>query len=109
MREELEAIKTAWENRPAAGIVSSSDEGDQLSRHDNDVVVLADAFVAANPDLFNDLVDKDLPECVESLDKLRDAGLTELEWLVQTWIFHKFEFQNIGGTAQAVIRVVNGA
>lgn len=108
MREELEAIKSAWENRPAAGLASSSDEGEQLSKSDTDVVKLADAFVAANPDLFNDLRDKDLPECVESLEKLRDAGLTELEWLVQTWIFHKFEFQTIGGTAQAVVRVVNG-
>lgn len=108
MREDLEAIKAAWENRPAAGLASSSDEGEGLSKSDHDVVKMADAFVAANPDLFNDLRDMDLPKCVEALEKLRDAGMSELEWIVQVWIFHKFEFQTIGGAAAATVRVVNG-
>lgn len=111
MQEALENIKAAWENRPAAGQASSADDkglprdGTDLSQHDNDVVKLADAYVAANPDLYADYDQKNVHECVQALEVFRNAGMLEQQWQAQVWIFHKFEFQNIGGESQAQIRV----
>lgn len=106
MREEVKEIMDSWANRPAAGIVSSSDEGEALSQHDRDFRIRSRDFVNANPELFTDLEGKSLPECVESLEKLRDAGLDELSALVQIWIWRSFEFQNIGGEARTEVRVI---
>lgn len=104
MQEALENIKAAWESRPAAGQVSSLKDGEELSKADHDVVKMADAYVAANPGLYSDYENKNVHECVQALEVFRNTGMLEQEWQAQTWIFHRFEFQNIGGEAQAQIR-----
>lgn len=104
MQDALENIKAAWESRPAAGQVSSGKDGDELSKADHEIVRMADAYVLAHPEVYTDFEDKNVHECVQALEVFRNTGMIEREWQTQTWIFHKFEFQNIGGEAQAQIR-----
>lgn len=115
MQEALENIKAFWENRPAAGQASSANErglprdGTKLSKADLDVVDMADEYVQSHPEVYADFEDKDIHECVKAVETFRDAGLEEHMWQAQVWIFHKFEFQNIGGEAQAQIRITSEA
>jgi hypothetical protein len=106
MQEALEDIKAAWESRPAAGLASSDpDEGEHRSLADAEIVKMADEYVADNENLYRDYEEKTLPECVQALEVFRNARMLEQEWQAQVWIFHKFEFQNIGGEARAQIRI----
>lgn len=91
----LDAVKAAW-------------EGTETSPRDKDLAVaLSDEFVRDHPDLFNGLRDKTLEECVETLEVFRNAGITEEEWKAQVWLFHRFEFQQIGGGATVKVREPN--
>jgi len=91
MQETLENIKAAWEGSP---------------RNAELAVSLSDDYVAANPELYVDYEEKTTKECVEALEVFRDAGMETQMWQAQAWIFHRFEFQNIGGEAQAQVRIV---
>lgn len=105
MNTALQEIKDAWQNRPAAGTASSSEDGEALSAHDKDVVALADSYVTAHPELFSQFEGKDEHFCVRALEVAREQGLEESEWQIQAWLFHRFEFQNIGGVSKAQVRL----
>ncbi|QNJ59242.1 hypothetical protein SEA_MRMIYAGI_27 [Mycobacterium phage MrMiyagi] len=66
---------------------------------------LADAYVSAHPEEFADLEAKTLKECVEAVDVFRNTGWDEARARTELWILHKFEFQTIGGEAQAQVRI----
>lgn len=104
MNSELQAIKEAWEQRPAAGEASSGPDGVARSERDNKVVTLADKYVADHPEEFDGFKERSLESIVEALELCRLAGMEDDEWRLQVWIFHRFEFQNIGGPAQAQVR-----
>ena len=80
---------------------------DGAERNKELAVQLADQYVEAHPEQFNDLRDKDLAGCITALEAFRSAGMESEEWKVQTWIFHKFEFQHIGAGAHVQVRGVN--
>jgi hypothetical protein len=103
MSVKLSQIRDAWENRPAAGTASSGDNAESLVNKDSDVYTLAHAYVEANPDEFREYESKDLDGCVKAVEAFRAAGLEESYWRAQTWLFHKFPPQQIGGTVSHVI------
>jgi hypothetical protein len=84
-----------------AEIEATWDEG----RGDQEAVrQLADDYVAANPAEFTELEKLDLPQLVTAVDVFRAAGLVESKQRVETWLWHNFEPQNIGGEAAAQVR-----
>ena len=93
MNSELEAIKDAWDK-------NTGDGRDESARE------LADAYVAAHPDQFTSLEAMSLEQCVQAVDVFRQAGMADEQWRVETWLLHRFEPQNIGGAAQAKVRLV---
>lgn len=115
MDKDLEAIKNAWEKRPAAGQRSSatpkglpSGDGQEIRQEDTSVYDLADSYVEAHPEEFAGMEHLDLPVLVAALEKARESGDEAQEWKFQTFLFHHFEPQNIGGVHQATVRVTNG-
>lgn len=106
MRTELKALKDAWEKRPAAGPRSSSDDGKKLARDDDKARKLADKFVSSNSALYKGWEALPLEVLVKMVDKYRDDGDEDQQWQVEAWLLHHFEPQNIGGLAEAKIRVV---
>lgn len=87
----LQDIETAWAE--GAGEIGQ-------------VRALADAYVAEHPDEFKELSSLSIEQLVQAVDVFRAAGLTESLWRVETWLFHHFEAQNIGGPAAVVVRKV---
>lgn len=67
---------------------------------------LSDSFVTENDSLFTDMKPKADFELVAAVDVFRSAGMEENQWQVEAWLLHHFEPQNIGGSAQAIVRVV---
>lgn len=65
---------------------------------------LADAYVAEHPDEFKELSGLSIEQLVQAVDVFRAAGLTESLQRVETWLFHHFEAQNIGGPASVTVR-----
>ena len=92
----LDAIRDAWDHDTGKG------------RDTAKAVALADTYVAEHPDEFTQLAALTLDDCVTALEVFRAAGFTDDEWRIQTWIFHKFEFQTIGGPVEAKVRLTNG-
>ncbi|OKH70828.1 hypothetical protein EB72_24855 [Mycobacterium sp. SWH-M1] len=92
---ELQAIRDAWDNENG-------------SRDVDLTLSLADQYVSAHPAEFGGLRDMSLDKLVKAVEVFRGAEMTDDEWRVQTWIFHNFEFQNIGGPAQVQVRQING-
>ncbi|AVO21432.1 hypothetical protein PBI_NILO_34 [Mycobacterium phage Nilo] len=92
MDSQLEAIRDAASPGPGRNLEQARD--------------LADAFVAAHPELYPGWEDKTVHEAVSAVEILRAAGLEEEAWRAEAWILHRWEPQNIGGPAQATIRVV---
>lgn len=68
------------------------------------VRALADAYVAEHPDEFKELSSLTLEQLVQSVDVFRAANLTESLQRVETWLWHHFEPQNIGGPATVTVR-----
>ena len=99
MNAELKAIRDAWD--PGDPVAKNIDS----KRDTVKTLKLADKYVAAHPEEFVGLLEKSLEDCVKTLEVFRDAGLTEDEWRVQTWLFHRFEPQSIGGVYQPQLRV----
>lgn len=106
MNAELEAIKDAWDKNTGNG-------------RDENARAMADAYVAAHPELFATLANMTLEECVQSLSAFRQAAMNpaemlalkqlgidpeESQWNVEAWLLHRFEPQNIGGPAQVRVR-----
>lgn len=115
MDKDLQAIRDAWEKRPAAGQRSSatakglpSDQGQELRQEDDSVYKLADKYVDAHPEDFGGFDALPLDVIVGALEKARETGDEASEWKFQTWLFHRFEPQNIGGTHTATVRLNNG-
>lgn len=89
---ELDAIFAAWETKP---------------RDDDAVRAMADAYVEAHSDQFDNLraFGNDQDRCIKALEVFRDAGF-DREWrTVQVWLWHTFAQQAVGGEAAAVLRM----
>lgn len=67
---------------------------------------LADTFVSENPSLFADMQTKNIEELVSAIDVFRAAAMEENQWQVEAWLLHHYEPRNIGGPADATVRVV---
>lgn len=93
MNDELQAIKDAMDK--------------ETGRDYAGAVALADAYVAAHPELFTGLDQFDLPLLVELLSKRRNSGDDEGAWNVQAWILHRYAPQSIGGEYKAEVRLPN--
>jgi hypothetical protein len=93
MNAELETIKDSW----------SKDTGE--GRDEQGTRALCDAYVEANPDRFTELANMTLEECVQALSIFRAAGMEQSQWEVEAWLLHRFEPQQIGGTARVVVRI----
>ncbi len=93
MNAELEAIKEAWDKNTGKG-------------RDHDTArALADAYVAAHPEQFEQLKNLTIKQVVEAVDTFRRGHLEEQQWLAEVWQIHHFEPQNIGGEYQATVRI----
>lgn len=106
MDKDLQSIKDKWESRAAAGQASSTEDG--VNAKDKSVYALADKYVDAHPDEFKGFDALPLELVVGALEKARETGDEASEWKFQTWLFHRFEPQNIGGTHTATVRLNNG-
>ena len=95
MIEELEAIKAAWSKDESGG------RDEALARE------LADEFVGENPGLFSSISQKSLEELCDDVEAFRNANMEEEVWKIETWLLHRFESQNIGGTYQPQVRVTS--
>ena len=93
MNAELEAIKDAMDKTTGEG------------RNHSGAIELADAYVKSHAEKFTDIAQMSLEDCVKAVDVFRAAGMLENQWDVEAWLLHKFEPQNIGGTAQPTLRV----
>lgn len=107
MDAKLAAIKDAWEGRPAAGAASSDPEGVSL-KEDDKVRTLADKYVADHKSEFAGYENLSQGLLVKQLEEYRETGDEDGEWKIQAWLFHHFEPQNVGGPAEAKIRIPNG-
>lgn len=92
MNAELEAIRDAWDK-------NTGDGRDESARE------LADEYVVAHEDQFASLKNMTLDQCVQAVDVFRQAGMEEEQWRVETWLLHRYEPQNIGGVADAKVRL----
>ena len=93
MNAELEAIRFAWDKNTGNG------------RDEDGTRAMCDAYVEAHPEQFARLRNKTLEECVNALSVYRQAGMEEDQWIVEAWLLHRFEPQQIGGQAQATVRI----
>lgn len=106
MSTELEAIRNAWDKDVGKG------------REEDGTRSLADKYVAKHPDQFTALQDLSQEQCVQAIDVLRDqpdnafapvlkTALGVDDWfVVQVWLWHRFEPQVIGGIAEPKVRRV---
>lgn len=69
---------------------------------------LADTYVDAHPELFAFLSGMSIEALVASIDVYRAEGMEQEQWLVETWLLHRFDPQNIGGPVEAKVRITNG-
>lgn len=82
------------------------DAMDKSTGRDRDAAVtLADEYVAAHPEEFDEFRGLDIEALVNAVGVLRQAGLEEAQWRVETWLLHKYEPQNIGGNIRARVRM----
>jgi hypothetical protein len=70
---------------------------------------LADEYVAAHPEEFTELATLSVEELVQAVDVFRAANLTQSQYRVEAWLWHHFEPQTIGGSAQPQIRLSEGS
>lgn len=84
MNEELTAFKETWEASDA-----TKDRTEARS--------LADAYVAAHPDLEARYGGFGIPDLVALIDAARARGDEERRVEIDLWLLHAFEPQRIGG------------
>jgi hypothetical protein len=94
MDKELQAIRDAWDKNTGKG------------RDAARARKLADAYVAANPDKFTQLQGMSVQQCVKAAEVFRDSAMADDQWRVETWLLHRYEPQNIGGTVEAKVRII---
>ena len=92
MQDELEEIKEVVDKTSGDG------RDEELARS------LADTVVRDNPSQFNELENKTVEELCAAIDVFRAAGDEAQVWRIEAWLLHRFEPQNIGGSAQPAIR-----
>lgn len=90
----LQDIQDAW------NVTDTHPRDEALTRQ------LADEYVAANPAEFTELQDMSIEELVQSVDVFRAANLPTSQYRIETWLWHHFEPQNIGGTYAPQVRAV---
>jgi hypothetical protein len=89
----LAEVHAAWDKEDGEG------RDEALTRS------LADAYVAEHPEEFTELSTLSLEQLVHAVDVFREAGLTESVQRIDTWLWHHFEPQVIGGPAAIVVRI----
>lgn len=87
MENDLQAIKDAYE----------AEDWDEAR-------TLSDAYVSANTDAFNDQRTMSVDQCVALIDTYRTLGMETNLWVMEAWLLHHFEPQDIGGTYQPAVR-----
>lgn len=105
MNKDIQAIKEAWEKRPAAGIASSGDTGAKKAQNDKKIVAMADEYVANHPEIYDSFQDVSLEDCIAVLESFRAGGMEDKQWEIEIWILHHWEPQQIGGPVTATVRV----
>jgi hypothetical protein len=93
MNPELEAFKDALDK-------DTGDGRDMIK-----VGELADAYVAAHPEVFVDMQDFTIDDAVRAVEVFRAAGMDKNEWEAEIWVQHKFGPQVIGGAVQPTLRI----
>ena len=88
-----------------ATIADAMDKTTGDGRDHAKAVDLADKYVAKHPDEFKEMEALTLEQCVQEVEHYRNVGRADKEQLFEIWLLHKFEPQNIGGTAQPKVRV----
>ena len=92
---DLDAIRDAWDKETGDG------------RDEESARALADEYVAEHPEEFAELENLTLEQCVQAIDAFRAAGLDKSVWRIETWLLHRYEPQNIGGTYAPQVRIPN--
>lgn len=92
MREELEQIKEAWDN-------ANGTRDEPLARE------LSDEFVKENPTLFDEIRTKPMEVLCDDITVFRNAGMEEQVWMIEAWLLHRYEPQQIGGNYQPQVRI----
>lgn len=64
----------------------------------------ADAYVSAHPEMAASYSAMTIEQLVQAVDVFRAANMEYDLWRVEAWLLHRFEPQQIGGPAQAVVR-----
>lgn len=88
MNKELEAVKDAMDAM----------DFDKARK-------LADAYVKAHPDEFNDFKELSLESVVQAVDVFRAAGMADNQYRAEAWHLHKWDPQQIGANAAPSIRI----
>lgn len=94
MDKQLTAIRNALDK--------NTDDGRDLDTARK----LADKYVADNPQKFEQFQGLDEDACCKAADVFNAAGMDEQVALVETWVRHHFEPQDIGGPSKATVRVL---
>lgn len=92
MDAQLEAIKDTMDKDTGEG------RNQTLAR------TLADEYVSENPDLFEFLALTSLENCVAFVETFRENEDEREQWIVETWLLHRYAPQRIGGEYQAELR-----
>lgn len=102
MNKDLEAIRAAWDpgDPETKNVKAKRDAGAVLK--------LADKYVSAHKADFAGWENLSQELLVRLVEESRDRGDEESEWKAQTWLFHRFEPQNVGGPFEAKVRLTNG-
>lgn len=93
LEKELQALKNAWDKDYGSG------------REDDKARSLADKYVEKHPEHFTSLADKSIHELVQAVDVFRAAGMEDEQWRIEAYLLHKFNPQDIGGPANATVRI----
>ncbi len=93
MNQELEAIKDAMDKTTGGG------------RDHAGAVGLAEAYVHAHPEQFEQFKALSVPQLVEAVSTFRNAHMDDEQWAVEAYLLAKFEPQQIGGEYQATVRM----
>lgn len=92
-----------WDTWQTKGI-----EGDE-GRLQAEFQELCDKYVADHPDEFSEQIrGMEIEQLVTALSTFRAAGFEREQWIIEVWLKHHFEPQQIGGPMKARLRFPNG-
>jgi hypothetical protein len=106
MDASLKTIKDGWEKRDARGQRSST--GKANLDDDAKVRAQADKYVKAHAKEYAGWDNLSLETLVAEVERAREVGDEDKQWQIEAYLLHRFEPQNIGGPAEAVVRIPNG-